>query len=230
MTTLTDTTTHTGSQAGDTPTPTHRPDGFHTVTTSASPGYNAPQKMGRRLWAPMFVLALMGWAVGFGLAITEASTDRTDAARLQDLANLVPAFMFIGFLGVFSAITFAVARILGAFRKGGGEVQETAEAPVETLAMPPTAKLMLALMMMGMMVMIAGIVANFGAAAAFDGITPSDIVDNAAWGAAASGLRRMGVALYLVGIACGLATIIDVLRFQTIRIGEVAAEHGHSHH
>ena len=76
--------------------------------------------------------------------------------------------MFIGFLGVFSAITFAVARILGAFRKGGGEVQQAAGSQVQSLKMPGTAKPMLLFMAM---VMIAGIVANVVAAASFDGVT-----------------------------------------------------------
>jgi len=46
-------------------------------------------------------------------------------------------------------------------------------------------------------------------------------------GAAASGLRRLGVVMYLTAIAFGLGTIIEVLRFQAIRIGEVARQHGH---
>ncbi|MGI9597520.1 MAG: hypothetical protein ACR2QK_15250 [Acidimicrobiales bacterium] len=46
--------------------------------------------------------------------------------------------------------------------------------------MPTTAKIMLALMMMGMMVMGGGVVVNF--------------VDSARFLAVASGLRRMGVA------------------------------------
>jgi hypothetical protein len=206
-----------------------RNDGFQVVASEKSPGYNRPQVLGRRLWLPMFALALMGWSVGFILAVVEAATDRGDAATLQNLANLVPGFMFIGFLGMFSSITFAVARILGAFRKGGSEVQELAGSPVHTLKMPGTAKLMLGFMAMGMMVMVAGIVTNFVAAATFDGVTPADIIDNSAWGAVASGLRRMGVALYLMGIALGLGTIIEVLRFQTARLGQVATEHGHQH-
>ena len=210
-------------------TPIDRSDGFIALGTDTSPGYNNPQVMGRKLWLPMFAMAIMGWAVGFILAIVEAGTDRSDLGTLQDLGQLVPAFMFIGFLGVFASITFAVARILGAFRKGGGEVQELAGAQVQTLKMPPTAKAMLGLMMMGMMVMLAGIVVNIIAASSFDAVTPADIIDSASWGAAASGLRRLGVAFYLTGIAFGLATIIEVLRFQSIRIREVAAQHGHQH-
>jgi hypothetical protein len=208
----------------------HRDDTFHTVGSEHSLGENLPQRLGGRLWLPMFVLALMGWTVGMVLAITEAATDHTEAGTLQDLSHLVPGFMFIGFLGVFSAITFAVARILCAFRQGGGDVQEMSGAEVQTLQMPGTAKLMLALMAMGMMVMGAGIVTNFIAAGSFDGVNPTDITDSAVWAAAASGLRRMGVALYLTGIAFGLSTIIEVLRFQSIRIREVATAHGHEHH
>ena len=209
--------------------PVDRDDTFHTVGSEHSLGENLPQRAGSRLWLPMFVLALMGWTVGVVLAITEAATDRNDAGTLQDLSHLVPGFMFVGFLGVFSSITFAVARILGTFRRGGGDVQETSGSEVQTLKMPGTAKLMLILMAVGMMTMGA-IVANFIAAGSFDGVTPADILDSAAWAAAASGLRRMGVALYLTGIAFGLGTIIEVMRFQAIRIREVAAAHGHEHH
>jgi len=208
---------------------TERPDGFLVQTTEESPGYNAPQQMGRKLWLPMFAMALMGWTVGIILAAVEAGTDRSDVNTLQDLGHLVPAFMFIGFLGVFASISFAVARILGAFRKGGGEVQNLAGSPVQTLTMPPTAKAMLGFMMMGMMVMAGGIVVNFIGASAYDGSTAADIIDSASLGALGSGLRRMGVALYLTGIALGLGTIIEVLRFQAIRIKEVASQHEHQH-
>ncbi len=115
-------------------------------------------------------------------------------------------------------------------RRGGGDVQEISGADVQTLKTPLTAKLMLILMAIGMMAMIAGIVINVLAAASFDGIDPADITDSAAWAAAASGLRRIGVALYRTGIAFGLGAIIDVLRFQATRIREVAAAHGDDHH
>lgn len=208
------------------PTTVTRKDGFDVVGSDHSLGYNLPQQMGRKLWLPMFAIALMGWGVGFILAIVEAGTDRSDVDSLQTLGHLIPGFMFVGFFGVFAAITLAIARILGEFRKGGGEVQEAAGAKVQTLEMPLTAKAMLVFMMMGMMVMIAGIVTNFVAAGAFDGTNPADIIDSARYGAAGAGLRRLGVVTYLTGIAFGLATIIEVLRFQATRIGEVAANHG----
>jgi len=206
-----------------------RSDGFNVVGSDTSLGYNLPQRMGRKLWLPMFAMALMGWTAGFTLAIIEAGTDRAEVNDLQTLGHLVPGFMFVGFLGVFAAITFAVARILGEFRTGGGEVQATAGGQVQTLKMPATAKAMLGFMIMGMMVMAAGVATNFVAAGAFDGTNPADLIDSAQAGAAASGLRRLGVVTYLTGIAFGLATIIDVLRFQATRIREVAASHGHTH-
>ena len=38
------------------------------------------------------------------------------------------------------------------------------------------------------------------------------------------GIRRIGVAMYLVAIAFGLATIVHVLRFQSIRVRELPDE------
>jgi hypothetical protein len=209
--------------------PYQRGDEFNVVASDHSLGYNKPQKVARNLWLPMLLMAFMGWGIALTLAIVEAGTDRTDLVTLQNLNHLVPAFMFIGFLGVFSAITFTVARILGAFRRGGGEVQDLAGAEVQTLKMPGTARAMLGFMAMGMMALVAGIAVSFVAAAAFDGVSPADVTDNAAWAAVASGLRRMGVAFYLTGIAFGLATIVQVLRFQATRIREVAVAHGHEH-
>lgn len=224
---MTTTTTIRKPQAKALATPLARDDGFAAVGSDFGLGYNLPQRMGRKLWLPMFGLALMGWGAGMVTAIIEAGTDRAEVNDLQNLGHLVPGFMFIGFLGVFAAISFAIARILGEFRKGGGEVQEAAGSRVQTLKMPLTAKGMLVLTMMGMMVTAAGIITNFVAAGLFDGTNPADIIESAQYGAVASGLRRIGTVTYLAGIALGLSTIIEVLRFQATRISEVAANHGH---
>ncbi len=199
--------------------PIDRPDEHKVVRSHESLGYNQPQLAGRKLWFPMFLMAPMGFAVAFILGIIEADTARTDVGDLQTLRHLVPAFMWIGFLGVFSAITFTVARILGAFRKGGGDVQEIAGGDVQTLKMPGTARAMLGFMMMGMMAMIVGIVGHFIGAGLDPGLGEQQnfIVS--------TGFRRVGVAMYLTGIALGLSTIITVLRFQAIRVREIAAPH-----
>jgi hypothetical protein len=46
------------------------------------------------------------------------------------------------------------------------------------------------------------------------------------WGTWLEGLRRLSVGLYLASIASGLATIIRVIRFQTLRIRKLATEAG----
>lgn len=192
--------------------------------SSTGPGYNKPQEMGRKLWAPMFLMALMAFAAGIALAISRASIVSdfgvTDEGALR-LSHLIPAVQFIGFLAVFSAVSFAIARILGAFRKGGGEVQEAAGAQVQTLQMPKTAKLFMASMAMGMMIILAMVVLHFVAAA---NVRTWSIETLVRWGEVLEGFRRLGVALYLFGITFGLGTIITVLRFQAGRVRQLPAE------
>ena len=191
-------------------------------TTTKSPGYALPHKMGRALWAPMWLMGLMAFAAGFILAIARSSIisdfGATDAGA-QRLNHLVPAVMFIGFLAVFAAVSFAIARILGTFRKGGGDVQETAGTPVETLKMPITARLFMAMMMMGMMLIAAMVVLHFVAAGNVGTWSPETLE---AWAVSLEGFRRLGVAMYLFGIAFGLGTIITVLHYQSGRIRRLA--------
>jgi hypothetical protein len=91
--------------------------------------------------------------------------------------------------------------------------------------MPGTDTSMLILIDMG-----AGITANFIATRSFDGVNPNDITNCATWGAASAGVRRMGVATYLIGVAFGLGAIIEVVRFRTIRIREVPPAHDRNDH
>lgn len=198
-------------------------DGFAVEVGSASPGYNKPQKMGNRLWAPMFSLAIMAFPVALILSWVRAATiasaagpgDIETAARL---GHFIAAFGFIGFLGVFAAISFAIARILGRFRKGGGDVQEECGDEVHTLAMPRTARIFIASMMMGMMVLAVSVVLHFVAAG---GVGTWSLESVERWATTLEGTRRLGVGLYLFGIAFGLGTIAHVLRFQAIRIGQL---------
>ena len=197
---------------------------FDYQVSSRGLGLNKPQQMGTKLWGPMFVMALMGFAIGFSLAIARASIisdfGPADEGALR-LAQLVPAFMFIGFFSVFASVSFAIARILGAFRKGGGEVQETAGTKVHTLKMPASAKVMIGMMMMAMMVIIAAIVGHF-VAASYVGTWSIETLGQ--WSEVLEGFRRLGVAMYLFGITFGLGTIITVLRFQAERIRQLPSE------
>lgn len=215
----------------DVPTnPVERHDEFKVVASDRGPGRNLPQRMGRALWGPMFLMAVMAFPVAVVLAIVRASLisggDPADAATIAQLEHVTAGVMFIGFLAVFSAVSFAIARILGEFRAGGGLVQETAAVKVQTLKMPAAAKAMLFFMMMGMMLVLVPVILHFVAASAVVGTTEAELLRSEQWFAVLEGIRRFGVANYLFGIALGLGAIVHVLRFQATRIVEVAQEGG----
>ncbi|HZD22742.1 MAG TPA: hypothetical protein VE569_04985 [Acidimicrobiia bacterium] len=197
---------------------------FAIETSSTGLGYNTPQKMGRRLWAPMWLMAVMAFPVALILGIVQANAVAQGQAdtTIAALGHVKTGIMFIGFTGVFTAISFAIAKILGEFRKGGGEVQELVSREVRTLKMPTTAKLFMLLMAMAMMtILIASIIHLVVAAQVSSGSISLGGSETAAINLEA--VRRIGVATYLVAIALGLATITRVLRFQAIRVRELAS-------
>lgn len=203
---------------------TKRQTGFDYKVTEQSPGYNLPQKLGRRLWGPMFAMAIMAWPVALILAAIRASelaSASPDPVTVARLGQVIPGITFIGFMSVFAAVSFAIARILGAFRKGGGDVQEAAGRPVHTLRMPGTAKLFMALMMMAMMIIAVAVILHFVVAAAV-GTWSETAVEQ--WAIVLEAIRRIGITLYLVAITLGLGTIITVLRFQSARIRQLSSE------
>ena len=202
---------------------TKTPTAFDVEVSAHGLGYNKPQQMGNALWLPMFLMAVMAFPVALILSWVRASTiaDATTAADVEDAAQLghwIAAFGFIGFLAVFAAISFAVARILGRFRKGGGDIQEATGSNVQTLKMPKTAKVFMASMMMGMMIIAVAVVLHFIAAS---NVGTWELESVERWVRVLEGFRRLGVGLYLFGIAFGLGTIIQVLRFQSSRIRQL---------
>ena len=209
--------------------------------TDEPKGLLLPQKIGNILWAPMAIMGIMLVFVAFGLGIARSvlSVDlseefsATDKANLATIAQLIPGTMFLGFAMIFAGISFAIARILGVFRAGGGLVQEAIGKGIKTPDMPITAWIFLGGMMMAMMVLVFTFVGHiYAATQAYDAwinATSSGIAGNEAalgraetWGTWLEGLRRFAVGLYLTSIAFGLATIIKVIRFQTLRIKELA--------
>lgn len=204
--------------------PVERRDEFHAVGSEHSLGFNVPQKVGSALWLPMWAMAVMGLSAGMIVAIVRANEIASggSATTVAALGQVVPGLMFIGFAAVFAAVSFAIARILGSFRKGGGEVQETAGSSVQTLAMPSTARAFLAIMAMAMMLILGAVVLHFVIAAAIAGGSAWSLEHVEQWSIWLEAARRTGVALYLFSITLGLATIVRVLRFQAIRIREVA--------
>lgn len=86
-----------------------------------------------------------------------------------------------------------------------------------------TAKLFIVLMAMAMMTLIGEAVVHFAFAADIDSSQSSLSLAEERF-TVLEGVRRVGIAIYLVAISLGLATIIQVLRFQSIRLRELPDE------
>ena len=106
-------------------TSTIHPGSRYEVTDRAL-GLNLPQRIGSVLWLPMLAMALMAFPVGVVLSAVRANEVATGGSpdTIAALGHFVPAVNFLGFASVFTAISFAIVRILGEFRTGGGKVQE----------------------------------------------------------------------------------------------------------
>ncbi len=203
---------------------------FELVSFTHSPGRNFSQRLGRMLWLPMWLMAVMGFAAGFVVAIIRANEvadldgagvwSSDTAAQLQHVGA---GLMFIGFAAVFAAISFAIARILGEFRNGGGILQESTGRTVQLLKMPLTAKLFILTMAMAMMVLVIASILHFVFAADISA-TAASLEDAEQRFIVLEGIRRGAIAVYLVSFMLGLGTIIKVLRFQSIRIRQLADE------
>ncbi|MCL1587345.1 MAG: hypothetical protein M3092_02920 [Actinomycetia bacterium] len=197
-------------------------DDFTTDTTSKAPDRNVPQKAGRALWAPMFAMSLMGFAIGMGLAIARSNmiSNGDDPLQIAAYGQYISAAMFFGFAMVFAAISFAIAKILGEFRVGGGSVQAATNSDVKTLKMPGTAKGFLVGMMMAMMIILTAVVLHVfaGIAIADGGVDPILAEQWTIWLEAA---RRFGTIVYLFSIMLGLITIVKVIHYQTFRLRQI---------
>ena len=199
---------------------------FKVWASSKSLGFDLPQRIGRVLWFPMLAMALMSFVVAwiFGVIRADEIAGGGNPDTIAAQGHLVPAFMFLGFASVFAAISFAIARILGTFRNGGGEVQEAAQAhEVQTLSRPWTAWVFIGGMMMAMMAILLGVVIHFIAAGAIAS-DAARVARSDQWFAWAEAIRRLGIVMYLTSIAFGLATIIQILRFQSVRVRELPSE------
>jgi hypothetical protein len=205
--------------------PERRSDGFVVVSSEATLGRNLPQKLGSALWAPFAGMALLGFGAAIALTVVRAgvvAASPDDVVRLLQLQHLTTAAMFAGFTSAFSAIAFAIARILGVLRADGGRLQADVGSTVLTLRMPGSAKLMLVTMTMGMMAITGAVIVHVALALGTSGAT--DLMAAHRSLVALEGVRRVGVALHLVAIVLGLATIRRVITFQTMRLRELAVE------
>jgi hypothetical protein len=173
----------------------------------------------------MLAMAVMTFPAALVVGIVRASkiSDGASPATVEELKHVGAGLMFLAFASVFAAISFAIARILGQFRTGGGEVQEAAGRIVQTLKMQLTAKLFLGLMAMAMMTLLATVALHFAFAADITN-TPASLKLAEQRFVVLEGVRRASIATYLLAIVLGLASIIQVLRFQAVRLRQLPAE------
>jgi hypothetical protein len=198
---------------------------FDVVTSNQSLGRNMPQAIGRMLWAPMLLMSFMLFGAGFVVGVIRATeiADAGGADTIAQLRHVGSGFMFLGFAALFSSIDFAIAKILGEFRKGGGEVQAATGRVVQTIKMPLTAKLFIVLMAMAMMLTVVLAILHFVFAADVSA-TAASLEDSEQRSIVLEGFRRVGIAMFLLSFLLGLATIVQVLRFQSVRIRELVGE------
>ncbi len=219
------TNTSAANNARRTNTDIHVSHGFDVEVTNGPVGLNKPQQMGTTLWLPMLAMALMGFVAALVFAGVRAGliadANPADAADIETLRHIVTGAMFIGFTGVFASISFAVARILGVFRTGGSAMQADVGDEVQTLKMPKSGRLFIVMMAMGMMTVAAASIGHIIVGLSVPSLAEADLLTSERWFLFGEGMRRIGVALYLVGITLGLATIIKVIRFQAIRVRQL---------
>lgn len=203
-----------------------QPTTFRSTVSDRALGPSLPQRIGTTLWLPMLVMALMAFPVGVilsGIRANEVATGGTPDT-IAALGHFVTAANFVGFASMFAAISFAIARILGEFRTGGGRIQEASGRKVRTLKTPTTGKAFIGLMAIAMMILVAAIALHVIAGSVIAGGSAAALSRSEQWAIWLEGARRFGIATYLLAIAFGLSTIITVLRFQAVRIRELPEE------
>lgn len=194
--------------------PPSTPYGAATVTSSP-PGPLFIHRVARALWLPMLVMGAMAVGGGFVVSLVQASRTGTDPSLARSLSAWVQGLQFLGEGMLLGGISFLLGTILHGLRSGGGEVQAAVGVPVVTLRVPTTAKLFVALMMLGVMVEVFQFVA-YAVVATFE--DASRVASAFAW---LGPVREAGLGVLLSGITLALATIARVLGFQFWRLGQI---------
>jgi hypothetical protein len=127
------------------------PFGVANVTATA-PKPLGIHRMAYKMWAPMAVMGIMILGIGLIFSIIAAvNAGDNDFVDFRTFAALGQGTEFLGEALLLSGIAFLLGSVMGSLRQGGGELQESLGVAVKTPAMPVTAKLFVALMMIGLM-------------------------------------------------------------------------------
>ena len=171
-------------------------------------------------------------------AAIKGSDIATQKAFIEATKTWLPAFKFLGLGMLLGGITFLLVTILGALRVGGGGVQARLGAEVRIPKPPMTAKLFLMFMVMGMMILIASLVIAVVTAFLAHDYWNHSIATQLNPAGEGSGLladlgtinaiklwlaplKFVGIAFLFSGIGLALATIVQVLRWQSKRLFDV---------
>lgn len=185
-----------------------------TVTATA-PKPLLIHRLAGAMWAPMLAMGVMFVYAGLLLSFAAAGNVTADPSLAASQRAWVQGIQFLGEGLLLSGISLLLGTTLGAIRAGGGEVQESLGLKVRTLRMPTTAKLFVALMVVGLMVEVAQF-----AGYAYIATVPAS-ADYATLSTWLGPLREFGLGALLSGIVLALATIAKALGFQFARITQI---------
>ena len=184
-----------------------------SVTEKAVPPYTIA-RMAYALWRPMLLMGAMVVLLGLVFSFIEAAAGADgDTADFLTFSALAQGTEFLGEAFLLAGISLLLGSVLGSLRQGAGEVQESLGVVVKTPIMPATAKLFVALMVMGLMLAMLQFVLY---------LVASGSDDPSAWFAWLGPLREAALGIMLSGIVLALATIgTKSLPFQFWRIQEL---------
>ena len=91
---------------------TRTADGFDVEVSDHGLGYNAPQKMGDRMWAPMFIMAVMVFPVALIMSFVRASTI-ADASTPGDIEDAAVRDLVLDYMKLISELTAPLVAIDG---------------------------------------------------------------------------------------------------------------------
>ena len=165
----------------------------------------------------------------------------TDRAFIESTKVWLPTLKFLGMGMILSGVTFLLATILGALRTGGAGVQQALGETVRMPKPPMTAQIFPMLMMMGLMILIASLVIGIILAFLTYDYWNNSIVNDLNSALEGSGFlddlstinsvqawlapfKFVGIAMLLSGIGLALATIVRILRWQSIRLWDMLSQ------
>ena len=178
----------------------------------------------------------------FSKATREAAgtgtTLATQQAFVESTKIWMPALKFLGMGMLLGGITFLLATILGTLRVGGGGVQAALAVEVRMPTPPVTARLFPIFMMMGMMLLLTALIISIPTAILAYGYWNHSIANELNTAVEGSELLRqfgtinaiklwltpfkfVGLAFLFTGIGLALATIVQVLRWQSNRLWNI---------